>query len=933
MYRKAVALFASSLMILSALAAVAGAASGTAGPLVVPAGPRGPTPDNDSEPNNDFGNATLITGSASFSGVVGYGDFDYFKVNLNTGATADTLDVQLTCHNGITRLQIYDPNGYEILNDGPGNALRLTFTAFISGYYYIYLPNMGPCDYTITTAKGTQAFSSDNDNTPATATAISPSIGNPYTTIGTMNNDTDVHDFYKVRLNYSEGISTDVLKAFLDIPSTGAFGLELYAAGSPLALLTMFNPVNGGNQTMTYSPTASGDYYLRAWGVKGSGQYTLKVSKFTGTADQNGDRPSAGALSKTDAHWYNTTGDLTLGIDPDDFYMVEGVVIGQTFNCTLTSNDYDPSDLTPDIRIILHNDTDELQPDPYDNLADPVAHANSRMHAPGNFYVQLNLTEWAGAFDLTVFTNSPPEVVSQMANITFPENSTNTTIRLSQVFSDPEDDPLSYSYELFGENLQGNVDIKIGTDADRTVTIMPKSGWRGVFSMDLTATDPFGESVTTTVQQVWVYGINHRPEIANASISTMLLAKGVPDTSTLNLALVFQDPDLLDRLVYTVTGNYSIRVSFPKEAANGIWPTGEVFLVPDLDFVGTEMLVFTATDNGIPPLTSEPVAVTVDVRENLIEKVTSTEIPRLVMLEDSAEQTVNIAPNFNSNFAGDTFTFEYLGLNTSHLNVNLAADGKVTILPAEEWNGIEVLRFRATCQHGLNATATLTVEVKPVNDLPVFGSWTPVAFDQNITEGESIMFRINVSDEEMPLAQLKVNWTLDGVKVSSFQEYNFTTDYNTVLTSEGSRKLVLRVAVNDTLATVFLSWNVTVVNLNRAPGEVRITFPPDGSSYEEGAKVHFIGMALDEDGDAVTFQWYEGTKLLGAGTDFNYSKLKAGRHNITLKASDATNSGTANIIVKVNAKKSQPGFELLAVIAAVALAAVGLASGGRRRRN
>jgi hypothetical protein len=111
---------------------------------------RGPTPDNDSEPNDDFANATLITGSATFDGGVGMGDLDYYKINLNSGGTADTLEVRLTLLVGVTILDIYDPNQFLILRDGTppqtGSTLKLSFTAFMTGYYYIYLRNMGPCN-------------------------------------------------------------------------------------------------------------------------------------------------------------------------------------------------------------------------------------------------------------------------------------------------------------------------------------------------------------------------------------------------------------------------------------------------------------------------------------------------------------------------------------------------------------------------------------------------------------------------------------------------------------------------------------------------------------------------------------------------------------------------------------------------------------------
>ncbi|MBM4248115.1 MAG: hypothetical protein FJ149_01495 [Euryarchaeota archaeon] len=927
MIRKAKGIFVAGLMMVSSLYALAGAAGGTSVPPAFPAAGRGPTPNNDSEPNNDFNNATLITGAVTFDGGVGQGDLDYFKINLASGPTADTLTVTFTAHTGGgTRLTIFDPNRFEILYEDPGRELRLSFTAAVSGYYYIYLPELGPCNYTLATALGTAAFTTDGDNSPAQATPIFPTSDTPFSTAGTANNASDYSDFFKVHLNHSEMVSTDVLKGFLDAPPAGALSLMLYASGGHEPLAGYILPDPGLNQTLTFSPAAAGDYYLRVWAHHGGGQYSLKVSLFPGAADNNGMKEFASALTKTEAHWYNTSGDLTLGIDPDDFLLVENVLAGQTFNCTLKSTQYDPQDGTPDIWIRLHDALNELPPDPTDNLADPVANANARMLEAGNFYVQLNLTRWAGGYDLEVFTNSPPQLAASVPNITFWENTSDTSIRLVNVFYDPEDDPLTYTVTPLLDGWQDNITVTVGDDPLRTVTMTPASGWRGYFSMDISATDPYGETTTTNVKQVWVRGINHRPEVIRSEIDPIVLEKGKPDFDQLNLTSVFRDPDPGDRLFYNVTGNENIRVSFPKEIENQYYPTGAVMFVPNIGFVGTEIMYFTASDLEV--LVSDPVMVTVEVREIINEKLTVTDPPRLVMDEDGPGVTINLASNVSSNLPGDTFTFEYVSASQNY-TVRLTGS-LANITPRAGFFGIEILEFNVSCSHGLKGVMRLTVETLWVNEPPTLRPLAPANWSVTISEGESVRFKIDASDRETPQAQLKVRWAVGPTNQTPGLEYLFETDYETVTTLEGSKLLVVRVTVNDTITQVTAQWNVTVVNVNRAPEDVRITFPPEGSAFEEGKRISFIGMGSDPDGDPLVFQWYEGTKLLGTGMEFNYSKLKAGKHNITLKVSDATASATSHLNVKVNAKLT-PGFEAVWVLAAVAGAAVAAVALGRRK--
>jgi hypothetical protein len=932
---KAAAVIATCLVVLSGMAQMpvaAGPAGPSGGPALPPA--RGSTPDNDSEPNDDFANATLITGNATFSGGVGQGDYDYFKISLNSGATADTLDVRLTPMGGGTAMYIYDPNFFFILQDGPvaGATMALNFTAQLTGYYYIYLPNLGPCNYSLTTTLDSASFTNDGDNDPAHAVNIE-TAGYPYSTISTLDNRTDIQDFYKVHLNYSALISSEVLKAFLIVPPASTFGFLLYPAGGyDSGQQPPMMPNTGQNQSLTFSPTASGDYYLRVWGPRGSGQYILNVSKASGTADQNDAIDYASSLEKSDAHWYNITGSLTLGIDQDDYFQIEGAVSGQVFNCTVTSTDYDARDRTPNIQISLWNNTQvPIPPDPVENVADPVAFANARVQDEGIVYIQLNITEWAGAYSLTVYTNSPPQAGVPPDNISFPENTNNTTIKLAQIFSDPENDPLEYSWEMFGE-INGNLTVNISDDANRTVTLTPSPGFRGSGSMSWTATDPNGEIATVMIDNVAVTRINHRPYIdLNYTIPPISIPKGGWDNTTLNMNSIFIDPDD-DKMKYAASGNVHIRVSFPLDPENGVWPTGEVMFLPELGWTGSEVITFNATDytdDGHPMLNSQDVYVTAEVVEIFIEKVSTLPISMLNISEDDVDSSLNMKDFFTSNSPNDTFTIIYLPSNASRLNVTLATDGQLTVRPQPDWSGSETLRFRGTCLHGLMANLSLTVNVLPVNDPPAFTSWSPNQTSVAISEGESQKFKVTVSDKESAVNQLKLNWTLDGVKVSSLTDYEFIANYDTVV-GQPSKTFNVTVTVNDTQALVSLNWTLTVNNMNRPPRDARITFPPDGQAYDEGAKVHLIGAAADDDGDPLTYQWFDGTKLLGSGPEFNATKLKTGKHNITLEVSDGFGSTNITITIKVNAKKT-PGFEMAAV-ATAAIAALVLVAGRRRRK-
>ncbi|MGQ9582290.1 MAG: Ig-like domain-containing protein [Thermoplasmatota archaeon] len=900
---------------------------GSEGPPATPPSPRGPTPDNDSEPNNDFDNATLVTGSRSFKGGVGMGDsFDYFKIWLDTanfpGGSGDVLRVELRHELGMTSLRIWDTYRRELLMEyptGAGGSLSATFAAHVSGYHYIQLQDNGPCNYTLTTTVTSAPYMSDGDNDAPNATDID-AAGYPYQREATVNNSTDIYDLYKIRLNSTPGLSVDVIKVFLQVPSSADINLQLYRAGEWGPVADSVTLAEGVNESFTYSAGATGDYYLRVWAPRGSGSYMLRVSKFTGVSDGNDLLEYASEMMKSDAHWYNVSGDLALGIDPDDYYQISGVYPEQVFNCTVTSLNYDPTDTTPNIRIILLNGTGvELPPDPPDNLARPTAEANGVAGDDGRMYIQLNLTRWAGSYDLRVRTNAPPQVLQNPPNVSIPENGTSDDIKLARVFEDPDGDPLEFTYELYG-GLEGNLEVSIGADPERTVTLSPRPGWTGAGQMVWTATDPSGLSATSMVELLLVHRINHRPEVIDPSPPLVILEKNKPDFDSLNMKSLFYDPDG-DKLWYNVSGNVSLRVTFALDKSNHIDHTGEVTLIPEIGFVGVETLVFTATDNGLPThLTSDPVTVTVEVREqSVVERITVGPIPPISLSEDGSDSSLDLSAYFSSNLEGDNFTFEHVPSAGSHLSVSLSGS-VVTITPQPDWSGIETLTFVGTCSHGQNATATVAVEVMPVNDPPEIVSWSPQNSALTITEGESALFQVSATDVETPGTGLKVRWTRDGANVSSLSSYNLTTDFDTVV-GAASAVLSINVSVSDGQLSVLRNWTVTVLNLNRPPRDVRILSPVSNAAFDEGASIKFQGAAEDEDGDELSYTWWEGAKQLGEGMDFKYSKLRAGKHTITLRVSDGSAEGTAAVNVKIN-KKSSPGFEALWPLAAVLASAL-----------
>jgi hypothetical protein len=100
--------------------------------------------------------------------------------------------------------------------------------------------------------------------------------------------------------------------------------------------------------------------------------------------------------------------------------------------------------------------------------------------------------------------------------------------------------------------------------------------------------------------------------------------------------------------------------------------------------------------------------------------------------------------------------------------------------------------------------------------------------------------------------------------------------------------------------------------------------PGDGTTVADGEEVVFTAVAEDEDGDALTYTWRRGAKVLGSGPTLSSTELEAGAHKLTLEVTDP-NGGIATEELKVEVE-STFGTSLLMPIAIILLLVVAIAA-------
>jgi hypothetical protein len=230
----------------------------------------------------------------------------------------------------------------------------------------------------------------------------------------------------------------------------------------------------------------------------------------------------------------------------------------------------------------------------------------------------------------------------------------------------------------------------------------------------------------------------------------------------------------------------------------------------------------------------------------------------------------------------------------------ISRNGTISFLPTNKDVGERLVKVSVHDIVGSKASIEFVLTVLNSNDPPRMDQPKDVTVDED-TEAS---FRVGATDEDVgDVLTFSVNTSL--VKINSTGWMEFTPSQKDV----GVHPVT--VTVKDTSgASVSVSFNITVANVNDAPREIRISRPVNGTTFKQGAQVTFEGNATDDDGDALTFTWYSGTEILGTGASLSTKTLRPGSHTVTLAVSDgnlSVSSPPLGIVVQKKPTSTAPG--------------------------
>jgi len=326
---------------------------------------------------------------------------------------------------------------------------------------------------------------------------------------------------------------------------------------------------------------------------------------------------------------------------------------------------------------------------------------------PGGLY-----SDDAATFTVTNINDAP--VVADIPDQTVAEGTPFATISLDNYVDDIDDadSVITWTYS-------GNLELIVSIDASRVATVStPTPFWNGSETITFTATDP--GALSDSDSAVFTVTSENDPPVVSG-IPDQTIAEG-ETFAAINLDDYVDDVDDPDSvLTWTYSGNVELTVDIDLNRVATI-------TIPDIDWNGSETIVFRATDPGA--LFDEDTAA-----------FTVTAVNDAPLVEGIPDETIPDGGSFTpitlDDYVTDVDDPDSVMVWTYSGNVELIVDITdriATITPPDpEWVGSEEIIFRATDVGGLFDEDTAVFTVTSENDPPVVESIP----DQTIAEGET----------------------------------------------------------------------------------------------------------------------------------------------------------------------------------------------------
>ena len=352
------------------------------------------------------------------------------------------------------------------------------------------------------------------------------------------------------------------------------------------------------------------------------------------------------------------------------------------------------------------------------------------------------------AFTVTP-VNDPPTFTKKIPDQVIDEKNQFDMVSLADFVTDPDDDVMKLKW-----SVTGNKDLKIEIDNyGSAIVTIPNEYWNGQERVTFTVTDAAGASAKQDVL-FKVNSINDAPEFVQNIPDQTIDEK--QEFAPIQLGQYVKDPDhRIEMLKWAVSGAKDLKVSVSGGVAT--------IRIPNKLWNGSESIKFKATDPEGASADCEAMFTVNSVNDlpkfirpipaqNINEKQQFTKIKLDDFVKDEDHKNSELSWDVEVKHQGP---MPEMGT----LNVTIDDQHVATVeIPDPSWNGNTVATFTVTDPEGGSAKQDVALNVRSVNDPPVFKKIPDQAIEEK-NEFTSFILDDYLSDADHDFSKLKVEVT------------------------------------------------------------------------------------------------------------------------------------------------------------------------------
>lgn len=345
--------------------------------------------------------------------------------------------------------------------------------------------------------------------------------------------------------------------------------------------------------------------------------------------------------------------------------------------------------------------------------------------------------------------NDPPVLTKKIPDQVIEEKNQFDMLSLADYVTDPDDDPMKLKW-----TVTGNKDLKIEIDNyGSAIVTLPNENWNGQERVTFTVTDAAGASAKQDVL-FKVSSINDPPEFVQNIPDQTIDEK--QEFAPIQLGQYVKDPDhRIEMLKWAVSGAKDLKVSVSGGVAtiripNKLWNGSESikFKATDPEGASAECeAMFTVNSVNDLPKFIRPIP-----NQNINEKQQFTKIKLDDFVKDEDHKNSELSWDVEVKHQGP---MPELGT----LNVNIDDQHVATVeIPDPSWFGNTIATFTVMDPEGGSAKQDVALNVRSVNDPPVFKKIADQAIEEK-NEFTSFILDDYLSDADHDFSKLKVEVT------------------------------------------------------------------------------------------------------------------------------------------------------------------------------